>query len=104
MILIFGKLYNIAHGENKDRETGEITVSHTAEILHTARGKTEIASVKLDAAVLEPWTKAVGKDISAEVRFYAMKTREGSIMSGLTLADKKALPTLQAAAPALKAA
>ena len=96
MIQITGTLYKIAPGQNTDRKTGEITTVHSAEILHTARGKTEIASVKLDPLVVDQWSKAVGKDITNEVRFYAMKTSEGSIMSGLILADKKSLPGIHA--------
>lgn len=105
MISIIGKLFNIVTGETTDRETGAISATYTAEILHTVRGKTEIANLKLDAAIVEPWSKVIGQDISAEVRFWAMKTREGGIQSGLTLSDKKALPViLPAAKPALKAA
>lgn len=97
MIQITGQLYKIAVSENTDRDTGVISQVHSAEILHEARGKTEIASVKLDASVVEPWTKCVGKNITNEIRFYAMKTREGGIMQGITLADKKALPGIHAA-------
>lgn len=96
MIQITGQLYKIAAAENTDRETGVISIVHSAEILHEARGKTEIASCKLDASVVEPWSKAVGKNITNEIRFYAMKTREGGIMQGITLADKKALPGIHA--------
>ena len=105
MISITGKLFNIVTGENIDRENGSITVTHTAEILHTVRGKTEIANLKLDASIVDAWAKAIGQDIIAEVRFWAMKTREGGIQSGLTLPDKKALPVVLAPAkPLAKAA
>jgi len=105
MISITGKLFNIVTGQSTSRETGEVSVTYTAEILHTARGKTEIANLKLDAGIVEAWTKSLGQDIAAEVRFWAMKTREGGIQSGLTLVDKKAMPViLPAAKPALKAA
>ena len=92
MINLHGKLYNIASTQSTDRETGEVGTTHTAEILHTSRGKTEIASVKIDASVVDAWEKCKGRDMSIEIRFYAMKTREGGIQSGLTLADKKSLP------------
>lgn len=105
MISITGKLFNIVTAETTDRETGAISATYTAEILHTVRGKTEIANLKLDAAIVEAWSKSIGQDITAEVRFWAMKTREGGIQTGLTLPDKKALPViLPAAKPALKAA
>lgn len=94
MISITGKLYNIATTQSTDRETGEVLNTSTAEILHTSRGKTELAALKLDPSIVESWSKVIGKDISTEVRFYAMKNREGGIQSGLTLADKKALPVL----------
>lgn len=94
MISITGTLYNIAASQNTDRETGEVSTVHTAEILHQTRGKSEIAGVKLDPSVVPSWEKAKGREISAEVRFYAMKNREGGIQSGLTLADKKGLPVI----------
>lgn len=103
MIQLTGKLYNIAVNDVTDRETGEVSKVHTAEILHTVRGKTEIAGLKLDAAVADSWAKALNRDIAVEVRFYAMKNREGGIQSGLTCADKKALPLLLRAAPAAAA-
>lgn len=96
MILLLGTLYNIASLPVTDRKTGEVSTTHTAEVLHTTRGKTEIASVKINEAVLEGWQKCKGRDISVEVRFYAMKTSEGGIMSGLTLADKNAFPMVEA--------
>ena len=95
MIYLFGTLYNIASNPVTDRKTGEISMVHTAEVLHTSRGKTEIASVKLNDQVVEGWQKCKGREITVEVRFYAMKTTEGGIMSGLTLADKNSLPTVE---------
>jgi hypothetical protein len=102
MLQLTGKVIDIVSGQNTDQATGQISTVHSAEILHKVRGKSEIASVKLDPSVVEPWTKAVGRDVSVEIRFYAMKTREGSILSGLTLADKKSLPTVHR--PAAQAA
>lgn len=105
MITLTGKLLNIVQGENKDRETGEITPSHTAEILHQSRGKSVIESVKLDASIVIQWGKAVGSDISVEVRSYAMNNGKGGVISGYALADKKCLPVVAAShAPTLKAA
>jgi hypothetical protein len=100
MIFIAGKLHDIAHGETKDRNTGEIIKTHTLEILHKNKGKSEIASVKCDSGVVDQWSKAIGRDITLEVGFYAMKTPQGDIMKGLTMADKLALPTVQRAAVA----
>lgn len=104
MIQLTGKLYNIAITEATERETGEVSKVYTAEILHTARGKTEITGLKLDSSVADMWGKAIGRDIAVEVRFYAMKNREGGIQSGLTCADKKALPVLLRAVPVPAAA
>lgn len=92
MIVLFGTLYNVVGLPSIDHETKAETITYTAEILHSVKGKTEIASVKLDGSVVDGWKKATGKEISCEVRFYAMKNREGGIQSGLTLADKKAFP------------
>lgn len=102
MISLHGKLHDIVKGENKDNETGEIVATFTAEVLHKSRGKSVVDSVKLDPSVVNQWTKAIGQDISVEVRFYAMKGRDGSITSGFTLADKKCLPVVSN--PVLKAA
>ena len=105
MISITGKVHNIVTGDYTDPKTGEVLPVHTVEILHTVRGKTEIANLKIDAVILEAWQKAIGHDICQEVRFWAMKTSEGGVLSGLTLPDKKALPVVLAPAkPLAKAA
>lgn len=93
MITLSGKLYNVMTSDYTDRNTGEVSKVNTAEILHTVRGKTEIAAVKLDDSVVTGWTQCTGKEITCEVRFYAIKTSDGGINSGLILADKKSLPT-----------
>lgn len=97
MITIHGKLLDVTSLPSTDMQTGVVSTVHTADILHKVRSKNELASVKLDESVLDGWSKCIGKDITAEVRFYAMKTREGGINSGLTLADKKSLPTWNSA-------
>lgn len=94
MIVINGKLYNVVTNPFTDRDTGVITQVSTAEILHTSRGKTELVALKLDPGVAESWKKAEGRDITVEVGFYAMKTREGGIQKGLMLADKRSLPSV----------
>jgi hypothetical protein len=104
MISITGKLFEIVQGESTNQQTGEVSVTHSAEVLHKERGKNVITSLKLDDSVLEQWTKNVGQDFTVEVRPWAMKTREGGIQAGYALADKKSLPVLLAAKPALKAA
>ena len=100
MISLIGKLYNIASVSKTDSATGEVSATHTADVLHTVRGKTELASVKIELGVLEGWQKCIGKDVSIGVRFYAMKNREGGIQSGLTLDDKASFPVIQRMASA----
>jgi hypothetical protein len=95
MLTLTGQILNVIPGENKDRNTGEITRITTVEILHQSRGRSVVESVKCDIEVTAAWTKLIGKNISVEVRMYAMKTGEGGVTSGLTLADKKALPFVQ---------
>lgn len=106
MITLTGKLLNIVKGEQADRKTGELHPTYTAEVLHQSRGKSIIDSLKLDASIVGAWSKAIGSDVSVEVRSYAMANGTGGVLSGYALADKKALPTLQSAAPSpvLKAA
>lgn len=104
MILISGKLFEIVKGESTNQTTGEVTPTHSAEVLHKERGKNVITSLKLDPSVVDQWEKNVGNEFSVEVRAWAMKTREGGINAGYALADKKALPVLQSAKPVLKAA
>lgn len=94
MIQITGKLINIASSPFTDRQTGEQSTTHTAEVLHQVKGKSEVQGLKLDASVLDAWAKAVGRDISVEVRSYAMKRDDGTIMAGYGLADKRSLPNL----------
>lgn len=103
-INIIGKLHEIAPGEATNPQTGEVTVTHSAEVLHKERGKTVVTSLKLDILAVEQWTKFLGQDFTVEVRPWAMKTREGGIQAGYALADKKALPVLLNAKPVLKAA
>lgn len=95
MITLSGTLYKIVPTENTDRKTGEITKGHTAEILSEARGKTEVVSLKLDSSVVDAWKKCLKKDISIEVRPWALRTETG-VNAGLALADKKALPVFAA--------
>ena len=92
MLTLSGKLLNIVQGEKKDYTTGEISPSFTAEILHQARGKSLVDTVKIDPSTLMIWEKLIGQDLSFEVRVYAMKGNDGTVQSGLTLADKKGLP------------
>jgi hypothetical protein len=94
----------------RTRESFEHDPSFTAEILHQARGKSLVDTVKIDPSTLPTWEKLIGQDLSFEVRVYAMKGNDGTVQSGLTLADKKGLPFVTPVArpaappPALKAA
>lgn len=92
MLTLSGQLINVVPTENTNRNTGEVTKSYVAEILHKSRERHAVESVKLDAEALSSWTSAIGKHISCEVRMYAIKGSDGSVQSGLTLADKKCLP------------
>lgn len=95
MLFINGKVLNLVHTEIKDKFTGELKPVHTIEILHQSRGKSVVDYLKIDSLVCPQWEKIIGKEITAEVRVYAMKTEDGSVMHGFTLADKKGLPTVQ---------
>ncbi len=91
MLTLTGKILAVIPGESTNRTTGEVSKNFTVEILHSSRGRSVVESVKIDPEVGPQWTKLVGADMSVEVRTYAMKTADG-FNSGLTLADKKALP------------
>lgn len=103
MITLTGKLLDIVKSEKKDFKTGELSAEYSAEILHKSRGKSVVESVKMDISVVGAWTKAIGHEISCEVSFYAMTSKEGGLIKGLALADKKSLP-VSSHAPNLKAA
>lgn len=92
MLTLSGQILGVIAGENKNRDTGEITKTATVEILHQSRGRSVVEAIKIDTEVTAAWTKLIGKNISVEVRTYAMKSSDGGVNSGLTLADKKALP------------
>lgn len=92
MLTLTGRLIGLVRSDNTDRETGAITQVVAAEILHQERGKSVIESLKFDLACIPGWEKCIGKDVELEVRMYAMKGNNGSIQSGLALADKKAYP------------
>lgn len=102
MIQLTGKLLDVTSARKKDFETGELSINHTCEILHKRRGKSVIEALTLDSSVTEAWLKAIGREITVEIDFYAMKTREGAIRSGPFLVDKKSLPTVHR--PAAQAA
>ena len=95
MIILHGKVIDIVPAST-NRTTGQI-IPPAVEVLHKVRGKSEIESLKIDASTEPTWAKTVGQNITVEVNFYAIATKEGGVASGLTLTDKKALPTLQAA-------
>lgn len=96
MLTLSGQILNVISGENKNRDTGEITKTATVEILHQSRGRSVVEAIKIDIEVFAAWMKLIGKNISVEVRTYAMKSSDGGVNSGLTLADKKALPFVDA--------
>lgn len=105
MITLTGKLIEIARGEKKDRNTGEITPTFKAEFLHKVRGKSEVMAIGLDPSIVAGWEKALGREVSVEVAPYLLQGDGGKAMAGFVLADKKALPTvLQAPVPLQKAA
>jgi hypothetical protein len=95
MLTLSGQILNVIPGETKDPSTGEIKRSCTVEILHQSRGRSVVESIKADAEVTHAWTKLIGKNVSVEVRMYAMRSSSGGVTSGLMLADKKALPFVQ---------
>lgn len=101
MIQISGKLINIATSPFTDRQTGEQSTTYTAEVLHQVKGKSEVQGLKLDASVFDGWSKAVGRDISVEVRSYALKRDDGTLLAGYGLADKRCLPNLLRPVPAV---
>jgi hypothetical protein len=92
MLTLSGKLVGIATTNYTNRTTGEITINHNAEILHKQAGRSELDTVKVDPATIGEWAKLEGKEISIEVRPYAVPKKEGGIMQGFSLADKKGLP------------
>lgn len=104
MLQLIGNVYDVTSKNVTDRDTGVISIQHTAEILHKLGGKTEVLVLKLDQSVVEAWSKVKGRDIAVEVRPYAMKTREGGVMQGVSLADKRALPGVLRTAPVAAAA
>lgn len=89
-----GTIYDVISKESKEFETGKLIRVYEAEILHKLAGKTEVQTLKFDVSAFEFWTKAKGRDMVAEVRPYSMKTRDGATVTGMALADKRALPSL----------
>ena len=102
MLSLTGKLIDIARTQATDQKTGEVSQVFAAEILHKERGKSVVESLKFDASVLPHWEKAIGKELTVEVRMYAMGGNGGSVQSGLAMADKKSLPVFWNAAPVSK--
>lgn len=94
MITLTGKLIEIAKGEKKNRDTGEITPTFKAEFLHKVRGKSEIIAIGLDPTIAPSWEKAIGRDVAVEVAPYLLQGDNGRAMAGFVLADRKALPNV----------
>lgn len=97
MLTLTGKVLDVIPGRT-NQVTGQI-YPPAVEILHKVKGKSEVEQLKIDPKTVAAWEKAAGQNITIEVNYYAMKGSEGAIISGLSLADKSALPTVQAAAP-----
>jgi len=93
-LTLTGHLHKIAETSQTNRSTGEIRPKYIAEVLDTRRNRTVVESLTLDETVLPEWKKAVGQEISIAVRPYAMKNDDGSILSGLSCAEKGALPVI----------
>lgn len=104
MLQLTGNIHDVYSAEFTNRETGVISRDFKAEILHKSNGKTEILTLKVDASAFESWLKVKGRDMMIEVRPYALKSREGGIVQGLALADKKSLPSILRAAVGAAAA
>ena len=79
---------------NTNRKTGEIKHDCNVSVFHTVRGEGELINFKCDVSVSEHWKKAIGREFRAEVRPYAMSKEGGGLNQGLSLVDKKTLPTL----------
>ena len=93
-----GTLLDIVESSFTDRQTGEVQQNFNAEILHKQAGRHEVDSVKVDKTTVNEWHKLRGKKVSIEVRPYAVLKKEGGILQGFSLADKKGLPTVMQAA------
>lgn len=97
MLTLTGKVLDVIAART-NQTTGQI-YPPAVEILHKVRGKSEVEQLKIDPKTETAWLKASGQNITVEVNYYAIANKDGAISSGLTLADKSALPTVQAAAP-----
>lgn len=93
-LVLTGRVIQIFEGSQTNRTTGEIRPKYAAEILHTVRGRSVVENLNIDLSIHAEWSKAVNHEISIEVKPYAMKSDDGSILSGLTLAQKGALPVI----------
>lgn len=97
-LTLSGTLVDIVESSFTDRQTGEVQQNFNAEILHKQGGRHEVDSVKVDKTTVTEWHKLRGKKVSVEVRPYAVLKKEGGIMQGYSLVDKKALPNIIQAA------
>lgn len=96
-LTLTGHLHKIAETSQTDRKTGEIRPKYTAEVLDTRRGRTVVEGLTIEDTMVSEWKKALNQEISIAVRPYAMKNDDGSILSGLSLAEKGALPVIHKA-------
>lgn len=96
MLTLTGNLLTVVKAPPTiNQKTGEYISKCTAQVLdQSANGKFDVIDVSIDQSVYDDWIKCAGKQISINVRIYAMSDDKGSVRSGLSLADKKSLPTL----------
>lgn len=94
MLTLSGKVLDVIPGRT-NQTTGQI-YPPAVEILHKVKGKSQVEQLKIDAKTIGAWEKASGQNITIDVNYYAMKGSEGAVISGLTLSDKTALPTVNA--------
>jgi len=89
-----GQLIDVVETKYTDDETGQVTQNFNAEVLHKVGGRHTVDSVKIDPSIASEWHKLKGKELSFEVRPYAVQTRDRGILQGFSLPNKKQLPNL----------
>lgn len=87
MLYLIGKVLSVTPDKQTNRETGEVVEFAAISILTMDNGKPKIENLKADLSVIEPWKKAIEKEVRSLVRVWCQNAKYGFF-----LADKKALP------------
>ncbi len=100
MLTLTAKLSQAAIVEKKDYETGAIIKETVLQFEDQKRtGELFFRKMAADISVAEHWIKAQGQMVTCVVAEWSVTGKDGKARYGISLADKKSLPTVVSPKP-----